>query len=81
MVWIHGGSNVSGYGADVIYTDGDFVLDHEIILVTINYRLGPFGWFYNSAININADNALDASGNYGTLDIIKSLEWVNKNIR
>tara|TARA_A100001388_G_scaffold262443_1_gene232021 strand:+ start:137 stop:1993 length:1857 start_codon:yes stop_codon:yes gene_type:complete len=80
MVWIHGGSNVSGYGADVIYTDGDFALDHEIILVTINYRLGPFGWFYNSAININADNALDASGNYGTLDIIKSLEWVNKNI-
>ena len=80
MVWIHGGSNVSGYGADVIYTDGDFALDHEIILVTINYRLGPFGWFYNSALNSNSNNPLDASGNYGTLDIMKSLEWVNENI-
>ena len=80
MVWIHGGSNVSGHGADVRYTDGDFVLDHQIILVTINYRLGPFGWFYNSAINKNANNPLDASGNYGTLDIIKALEWVKKNV-
>ena len=56
MVWVHGGSNVSGHGTDERYTDGDFVLDHEIILVTINYRLGPFGWFYNSAINKSTNN-------------------------
>ena len=80
MVWVHGGSNVSGHGTDERYTDGDFVLDHEIILITINYRLGPFGWFYNSAINKKTNNLLDASGNYGTLDIMKSLEWVNENI-
>ena len=80
MFWIHGGGNTWGYSASNIYTSGDFVLEHDVILVTTNYRLGPFGWFAYSGLNQSSDNPLDNTANFGTLDIIKSLEWVNKNI-
>ena len=80
MFWIHGGGNTWGYSASNIYTSGDFVLEHDVILVTTNYRLGPFGWFAYSGLNQSSSNPLDSTANFGTLDIIKSLEWVNKNI-
>ena len=80
MFWIHGGGNTWGYSASNIYTSGDFVLEHDVILVTTNYRLGPFGWFAYSGLNQSSGNPLDSTANFGTLDIIKSLEWVNKNI-
>ena len=72
--------NTWGYSASNIYTSGDFVLEHDVILVTTNYRLGPFGWFAYSGLNQSSDNPLDNTANFGTLDIIKSLEWVNENI-
>ena len=80
MFWIHGGGNTWGYSASNIYTSGDFVLEHDVILVTTNYRLGPFGWFAYSGLNQSSGNPLDSTANFGTLDIIKSLEWVNRNI-
>ena len=52
---------------------------HDVIVVRINYRLGPFGWFTHPAIQQNQEG-LDKSSNFGTLDIISALEWVNKNI-
>ena len=78
MVWIHGGSNVSG-NAD-FYDPSELVRTQDVIVVSINYRLGPFGWFRHPDINSNSLNAEDQSGNYGNLDTIQALEWVQKNI-
>ena len=50
-----------------------------MVFVSMNYRLGPFGWFTFPALR-NQDSPYDASGNYGTLDIIKALQWIRDNI-
>ncbi len=81
MFWIHGGGNTWGYSASNLFTSGDFVLDHDIVLVTTNYRLGPFGWFSYNGLNEDSNNELDKSANFGTLDLMKSLEWVRDNIQ
>jgi para-nitrobenzyl esterase len=52
----------------------------KVIVVTINYRLGPFGWFTHPALRSEAASPEDNSGNYGTLDIIQALKWVQNNI-
>ena len=80
MFWIHGGGNTWGYSASNLFVSGDFVLDHEIVLVTTNYRLGPFGWFKQDGLNHNSNNELDKTANFGTLDLVKSLEWVRDYI-
>ena len=50
---------------------------HNVIVVRINYRLGPFGWFYHPSIQeLQAD--IDKTSNFGTLDIIAALNWVKK---
>jgi para-nitrobenzyl esterase len=49
-------------------------------VVTINYRLGVLGWLRHPALRDNAADALEASGNFGTLDMIAALEWVRDNI-
>lgn len=77
MFWIHGGGNTSGYKD--IYDFSKMVKKHNVIVVRINYRLGPFGWFYHPAIQ-NLQSGIDKTSNFGTLDIIRALEWVNKNI-
>ena len=77
MFWIHGGGNISGLKD--IYDFSNMVKKHDVIIVSINYRLGPFGWFTHPSIQ-NKQNGLDKTSNFGTLDIIKALEWVNKNI-
>ena len=77
MFWIHGGGNTSGLKD--IYDFSGLVKQEEVIVVSINYRLGPFGWFSHPSIQ-NYQDGLDASSNFGTLDIIKALEWVNNNI-
>ena len=77
MFWIHGGGNTSGLKD--LYDFSKMAKRHDVIVVRINYRLGPFGWFTHPAIQQNQEG-LDKSSNFGTLDIISALEWVNKNI-
>ena len=78
MVWLHGGGNVIGYGAD--YNGSLLAASQDVIVVTINYRLGVLGWFNHPAITARGGSPEDASGNYGTLDTIEALRWVQNNI-
>jgi para-nitrobenzyl esterase len=78
MVWIHGGSNT--IGTSNLYDPSVLVATQKVIVVTINYRLGLFGWFYHPSLSRLTKNLEDASGNYGTLDHIAALTWVKQNI-
>ena len=77
MFWIHGGGNTSGLKD--IYDFSGLVKKENVLVVSINYRLGPFGWFSHPSVQ-NFQSDLDKTSNFGTLDIIKALEWVNINI-
>ena len=77
MLWIHGGGNTSGLKD--LYDFSTFVKNHEVLVVTINYRLGPFGWFTHPSIQ-GLQSGIDKTSNFGTLDIIAALEWVQSNI-
>jgi para-nitrobenzyl esterase len=77
MVWIHGGALTRGSGSLAAY-DGEELAKKGVVLVTINYRLGVFGFFAHPELTKESDR--NASGNYGLLDQIASLEWVQKNI-
>jgi len=78
MVWIHGGGNTIGESG--FYNGGNLAATHKLIVVTMNYRLGPFGWFRHAALRGADSSALDRSGNFGTLDLVRGLEWVRDNI-
>jgi len=80
MFWIHGGGNTWGYSASDMTTPKEFLNKHDVILVTVNYRLGPFGWLALNDFNNDSTNSLDQTYNFGTLDLVKALEWVNQNI-
>ena len=54
--------------------------EHGVLVVTINYRLGPFGWFSHPALRSDTRVPEDNSGNYGLLDSIAALHWVRDNI-
>ena len=73
MVWIHGGGNVVGSSAQPRFNGDYFVHRGNFVLVTINYRLGAFGFLHAPA--------LGATGNEGLLDQIAALRWVRKEIR
>ena len=77
MFWIHGGGNTSGLKD--LYDYSKMVNKHNVIVVSINYRLGPFGWFTHPAIQ-ELQSGIDKSSNFGTLDIIEALKWVQLNI-
>jgi para-nitrobenzyl esterase len=77
MVWIHGGALTRGSGATPTY-DGTNYAKKGVVLVTINYRLGPLGFLAHP--ELTAESAHKASGNYGLLDQIAALKWVQKNI-
>tara|TARA_B100000965_G_scaffold399015_1_gene418139 strand:+ start:664 stop:2460 length:1797 start_codon:yes stop_codon:yes gene_type:complete len=77
MFWIHGGGNTSGLKD--LYDFSKLVKKHDVIVVRINYRLGPFGWFTHPAVQ-GLQEGLDKTSNFGTLDIITALEWVKENI-
>ena len=75
--WIHGGSLVGGSGRDPAY-DGARLAGRGIIVVSINYRLGVFGWLAHP--ELSSESPLGLSGNYGLLDQIQALKWVRSNI-
>ena len=77
MVWIHGGGNTSGMTSE--YNPERFVASQNIIVVTISYRLGLFGWFSHPELR-NKSDGIDVSPNFGLLDQIKALEWLRDNI-
>jgi para-nitrobenzyl esterase len=77
MVWIHGGGFTRGYGGSRAY-DGEALARKGAVIVTINYRLGVFGFFAHPALS--AESGHHASGNYALLDQIAALQWVQKNI-
>jgi len=78
MLWIHGGGNSAGRADS--YDMAALAGMENVIVVTINYRLGALGWFTHPALQELAASAEESSGNYGTLDIIQSLRWVQDNI-
>jgi para-nitrobenzyl esterase len=77
MVWIHGGGNISG-ASSLPYYDGTALARQGVILVSINYRLGPLGFFAHPLLSKESPQGV--SGNYGLLDQIAALKWVQKNI-
>lgn len=77
MVWIHGGSNRVGSGAELGY-DGSSLASRGVVVVTINYRLGVMGFFAHP--ELTAESPHHSSGDYGILDQIAALQWVRQNI-
>ena len=78
MVWIHGGGNTVGLSD--FYDGGRLATTENVVVVTINYRLGPLGWFRHAALRAGAPTAEERSGNFATLDQIRALAWVRDNI-
>ncbi len=76
MFWIHGGGYSGGSGSEPRH-NGDFLPLKGVVLVTINYRLGVFGFLATGDL---AREAGGAAGNYGLLDMVAALEWVRDNI-
>jgi para-nitrobenzyl esterase len=77
MVWIHGGGFQAGAGAEGRH-DGDAFARKGIVLVTFNYRLGVFGFLAHP--ELTKESGRNASGNYGLLDQVAALRWVQDNI-
>jgi len=76
MLWIHGGALTRGSGAVEVY-DGTRLAQKGVVVVTINYRLGPLGFLAHPELSAESGQG---SGNYGLLDQIAALEWVQRNI-
>lgn len=77
MVWIHGGGHQFG-SSDFSYYQTNGLVEKDVVLVTINYRLGVFGYMAHPSLSKTDPNGV--SGNYGTLDQIAALTWVQDNI-
>src|ERR1017187_2000558 len=76
LLWIHGGGNVEGSGEWPPL--GETLARGGIIVVSINYRLGIFGFF--ASPELSAESPRHVSGNYGQLDQLAALNWVRRNI-
>ena len=84
IVFIHGGSNITGYSADPMYDGAALAKKANAVVVSANYRLGQLGFFRHPALRDKAVDptltADDQSGNYAVLDIIQALKFVQGNI-
>lgn len=78
ILYSHGGGLLLG-GSWEPYYDGTHFAEHGIFFVTINYRIGPLGWM--ALPELSAESPQGVSGNYGMLDQIESLRWVQKKYR
>ena len=77
MVWIYGGAYREGAGSSP-HNDGESLARKGVVLVTFNYRLGPFGFF--SHPELTGESGRNASGNQALMDTIAALRWVRTNI-
>ena len=77
MVWIHGGGFVNGGSSPAVY-DGSAFARRGVVFVSFNYRLGRFGFFAHPALSKESPG--EPHGNYGYLDQIAALQWVQKNV-
>jgi para-nitrobenzyl esterase len=77
MVWVHGGSFVSGSGATALYTGSRLARRGDVVVVTFNYRLGALGYLAHPDL---ADEDTGAVGNFGLLDQLAALRWVQDNV-
>lgn len=77
LVWIHGGGFTTGSGADPYSQGRNFATDGDVVFVSVNYRLGAFGFLYLGDL---LGEAYASSGNCGILDIVAALRWVQENI-
>lgn len=79
IVFVYGGSDVSGYTADPVYDGAALAKSANAVVVTANYRVGIFGWLDLPQLR-DGSSASNDSGNFGTLDNIKALQFINQNI-
>lgn len=77
LVWIHGGGNITGAGSQRLYDGSELVRRGDVVIVTINYRLGIFGFLHGRSV---AGVAFPTSGNEALLDQVAALQWVQKEI-
>lgn len=78
MVWFHGGAHTGGF-AQVELFDGTELARQGVVVITVNYRLGPWGFLAHPALAEESEH--NSAGNYGLMDKIAALKWVQKNIR
>jgi para-nitrobenzyl esterase len=79
MVWIHGGGHAIGSGSEKYY-EGSALARRGVIVVTINYRVGRMGFFAHPALLKEAAARGEPAGNYGMMDQLAALQWVQRNI-
>jgi para-nitrobenzyl esterase len=77
MVWIHGGGFVAGTPAERLY-HGEWLAKKGVVVVSIGYRVGVLGFLTHPELSAESDRHV--SGNYGLLDMIAGLQWVQRNI-
>ncbi|HWR14933.1 MAG TPA: carboxylesterase family protein [Terriglobales bacterium] len=77
LFWIHGGGFVAGAPAEKLY-HGEWLAKKGMVVVSVSYRLGIFGFLAHP--DLSAENDKHVSGNYGLLDMIAGLQWVQRNI-
>ena len=77
MFWIHGGGFIAG-GSSEPRQDGMNLAKRGVVVVSLNYRLGVFGFFTHSMLS--KESSHNASGDYGMLDMVAALRWVHDNI-
>ena len=77
MLWIHGGGNFAGSSSEAMF-DGESLARRGVVLVSANYRLGIFGFYEHPELTAESEHR--ASGNYGLMDQVAALKWVQQNI-
>ena len=78
MVWIYGGGFTTG-GTSENRQDGQYLAHRDVVVVSMNYRLGIFGFFVNP--ELAAESPHHAAGNYGLMDVTAAIEWVKRQYR